>query len=78
VASRYSNYDRFGNTTNSKFSLTWKPIDDLLVRGTYANGFRAPTLEDTFGGGSQSFDNYTDPCDAVYGQLGNSNVATRC
>jgi len=78
VASRYSNYDRFGNTTNSKFSLTWKPIDDLLVRGTYANGFRAPTLEDTFGGGSQTFDDYTDPCDARFGQLGNSSVASRC
>jgi iron complex outermembrane receptor protein len=78
VASRYSNYDRFGNTTNNKFSLTWKPIDDLLVRGTYANGFRAPTLEDTFGGGSQSFDDYTDPCDARFGQLGNANVAARC
>jgi len=78
VASRYSNYDRFGNTTNSKFSLTWKPIDDLLVRGTYANGFRAPTLEDTFGGGSQTFDDYTDPCDARFGQLGTASVAQRC
>ncbi len=78
VASRYSDYDRFGDTTNNKFSMTWKPIDDLLVRGTYATGFRAPTLEDTFGGGSQSFDDYTDPCDAVYGSTGNASVAARC
>ena len=78
VAGRYSNYDRFGSTTNTKYSFTWKPIDDLLVRGTYAHGFRAPTLDDTFGGGSQTFDNYTDPCDAVYGLTGNAGVAARC
>jgi len=78
VASRYSDFDRFGHTLNSKFSLTWKPIDDLLVRGTYGEGFRAPTLDDTFGGGSQTFDYFTDPCDAQFGQLGNASVAARC
>ncbi|MBO9827462.1 TonB-dependent receptor [Xanthomonas sp. A2111] len=78
VASRYSDYDRFGNTTNSKFSLTWKPVEDLLVRGTYGKGFRAPTLDDTFGGGSQSFDPFTDPCDARFGQLSTPAVAARC
>lgn len=78
VASRYSDFDRFGNTLNSKFSLTWRPIDDLLVRGTYGEGFRAPTLDDTFGGGSQTFDYFTDPCDAQFGQQGNASVAARC
>ncbi|TJW92147.1 TonB-dependent receptor domain-containing protein, partial [Neisseria gonorrhoeae] len=78
VASRYSDYDKFGNTINSKFSVTWKPIDDLLVRATYGEGFRAPTLSDTFGGGSQTFDNFTDPCDAVFGQRSNGAVAARC
>ncbi|KAF1014677.1 MAG: Vitamin B12 transporter BtuB [Stenotrophomonas maltophilia] len=78
VASRYSDYDKFGHTLNSKFSLTWKPIDDLLVRATYGEGFRAPTLSDTFGGGSQTFDVYTDPCDAQFGQTANAAVAARC
>ena len=36
VASRYSDYDNFGTTTNSKASVKWKPIDDLLVRGLAA------------------------------------------
>ncbi|WMR44991.1 TonB-dependent receptor plug domain-containing protein, partial [Stenotrophomonas maltophilia] len=78
IASRYSDYDKFGNTVNSKFSVTWKPIDDLLVRATYGEGFRAPTLDDTFGGGSQTFDKFTDPCDAVFGQRSNPAVAARC
>ncbi|AMJ56160.1 MULTISPECIES: TonB-dependent receptor [Stenotrophomonas] len=78
VASRYSDFDKFGDTINSKFSLTWRPINDLLVRGTYGEGFRAPTMDDTFGGGSQTFDKFTDPCDAQFGMLSDARVAARC
>lgn len=67
LASRYSDYDNFGNTVNSKFGFKWKPIDSLLVRGTWAEGFRAPTIADLYGGLSQSFENYTDPCDTSFG-----------
>lgn len=79
LATRYSDYSNFGDTTNSKFSFMWKPIKDLLARGTIAQGFRAPTLADTFGGGSQSYDTYLDPCDTVYGSVkGNAAVQARC
>jgi iron complex outermembrane receptor protein len=79
IASRYSDYSNFGSTHNSKASLMWKPIRDLLARGTYAQGFRAPTLSDTFGGGSQSYDSYLDACDSLYGEAAkNSAVAARC
>lgn len=79
VASRYSNYSNFGSTTNNKYSFMWKPIEDVLVRGTYAEGFRAPTIGDISGGGSQSFDTYIDPCDTKYGVAAtNSAVAARC
>ncbi|VXB37940.1 TonB-dependent receptor [Luteimonas sp. 9C] len=67
LASRYSDYDTFGDTTNSKAGFTWKPIESLLVRGTWSQGFRAPTISDLFGGESQSFEFYADPCDSVYG-----------
>ncbi|MFL6588406.1 MAG: TonB-dependent receptor domain-containing protein [Luteimonas sp.] len=68
VASRYSDYDTFGDTTNSKAGFTWRPIQDLLVRGTWSEGFRAPTIGNLYGGGSQTFtNNFVDPCDSVYG-----------
>ena len=79
LASRYSDYDNFGSTTNSKVSVMWKPVDDLLVRGTWAEGFRAPALGDTFGGGGQSFDSYLDPCDSRWGLAARDPaVAQRC
>ena len=79
LATRHSDYSNFGKTNNSKASFMWKPISDLLARGTVAEGFRAPTLGDTFGGGSQSFDTYLDACDSVNGEAArNPAVAARC
>lgn len=76
LATRYSDYSNFGNTTNSKASFMWKPVKDVLTRGTVAQGFRAPTLGDTFGGGSQSYDSYLDPCDSSLGAAA-TNAATK-
>jgi iron complex outermembrane recepter protein len=76
VASRYSDYDTFGKTTNNKFGLKWKPIDSLLLRATLADGFRAPTINDLYGGGSQNFAFFTDPCDTNFGSS-RTNATTR-
>ncbi|MEN5060182.1 TonB-dependent receptor [Luteimonas sp. TWI1416] len=79
LASRYSDYDVFGNTTNSKASFRWRPIEDLLVRGTWAQGFRAPSVSDLYGGVGQTFDYYVDPCDTVRGVAANNpDVYARC
>jgi len=79
VAGRYSDYSSFGNTFNSKIGLRWKPVDDVLVRGTYATGFRAPTVSDLYGGTSETFDSLTDPCDSSFGAARlNPTVAGRC
>ena len=64
VAARTSDYSNFGETTNAKFGLKWKPIDDLLIRGTFAEGFRAPTISELFLGNSDSFPSLADPCSA--------------
>lgn len=80
AASRYSDFDTFGDTNNSKFGFKWKPIDSLLVRGTWAEGFRAPTISDLYASGSQTFTTgYHDPCDTVYGASATSaTVRARC
>jgi iron complex outermembrane receptor protein len=78
VATRHSVYSNFGTANNSKGSFMWKPAKDLLARGTIAQGFRAPTVGDTFGGGEQTYDTYVDPCDSAYGQRGNPAVDARC
>ncbi|WP_342316089.1 TonB-dependent receptor [Lysobacter sp. FW306-1B-D06B] len=78
LATRYSDFSNFGNTLNSKFGFRWKPIDDLMVRGNWSEGFRAPTINNLYAGNQDSFESYDDPCDARTGQLGNPQVAARC
>jgi iron complex outermembrane receptor protein len=79
LATRHSDYSNFGVTNNSKASFMYKPVKDVLFRGTWAEGFRAPTIGDTFGGGSQSFDTFLDPCDTRFGEAATSGaVQARC
>ena len=83
VASRYSDYSTFGSTTNSKFGFDWQVIDDLKFRGTYAEGFRAPSIGELFGTFARFDATLTDPCNNATGQraincaaLGVPNPAT--
>jgi iron complex outermembrane recepter protein len=78
VAHRFSHYSNFGDTNNNQYKLSWKPIDDLLVRASYGTGFRAPSIANLYGGTMQSFTTFTDPCDVTYGLTGNPTVAARC
>jgi iron complex outermembrane receptor protein len=47
LAIRHDNYSDFGSTTNPKVGVTWKPMDDLQLRGSYGTSFRAPTQAET-------------------------------
>ncbi|MBR9783276.1 MAG: TonB-dependent receptor [Gammaproteobacteria bacterium] len=62
LATRYSDYSNFGDTTNSKIGLKWRINEDLLVRGTWSEAFRAPSLTELFRGAADAFPALTDPC----------------
>jgi iron complex outermembrane receptor protein len=62
IAARYSDYSDFGTTRNPRLSLRWRPVAQLLVRSTWARGFRAPTLRELHLTEQQSADFLTDPC----------------
>ncbi|MEQ1437969.1 TonB-dependent receptor [Fontimonas sp. SYSU GA230001] len=62
LAGRYSHYPRIGAVTTGKAGLRWQPIDDLLLRGTYSTGFRAPNVGELYLGAAQSYDPLSDPC----------------
>lgn len=62
VATRWSDYSRFGGTANSQWALRWKPADDLLFRASYIQGFRAPSVLDLFQGLVATGEGTADPC----------------
>jgi len=49
LALRYSDYSTFGGATTGKVGFRWQPADDLVLRGTYSQGFRAPNLGELYG-----------------------------
>ena len=61
AAVRYSDYSTFGGVTTGKAGFRWQPIEDLVVRGTYSQGFRAPNLGELYGL-TQFGPTVTDPC----------------
>ena len=63
LAGRFDDYSDFGNTFNPKIGLRWQPIQQVLLRGSYNTGFRAPTLYEIYQPPSLTFttDNYDDP-----------------
>lgn len=77
AATRYSKYSNFGNTTNNKFGFRWKPIDDLMVRGNWSEGFRAPSINDLYAGDADSFETFVDPCSTHSGRRVGA-IADRC
>lgn len=62
LATRYSDYSNFGDTTNSKVGVKWRINDEFMLRGTFSEAFRAPSLTELFRGNSDSFPSLTDPC----------------
>jgi iron complex outermembrane receptor protein len=49
AAVRWSDYSTFGSATTGKVGFRWQPIEDLVLRGTYSQGFRAPNLGELYG-----------------------------
>lgn len=52
VAGRYDSYNDVGSKFSPRVALEFRPIDSLLVRGSWGKGFRAPTLPDMYGDSS--------------------------
>ena len=69
LGDRYSKYSTFGSTNNWKVAVEWKPIDDLLLRGTVASRcFALRPSRDVFGAPVSSAPLLSaDPCDHITG-----------
>ena len=60
IAGRYDDYNDFGEEFSPQVSVRWRPIDQLTVRASWGEGFKAPNLGDIGQELSQSFEFVTD------------------
>ena len=63
LATRYSDYSTFGDTTNSEFGAQYTLNDMVTLRGTFSESFRAPSVPDLYGGTFLSYPTADDACD---------------
>ena len=79
-AVRYSDFSTFGDNTTLTGSALWKPVPDLLLRGSYAESYRAATIGELYGAQSRFDQPLDDPCTSAAGGLfaGNATVRANC
>jgi iron complex outermembrane receptor protein len=82
-AVRFSDYSRgIGSTTTFKAGANWKPIPDLRLRASWAEGFRAPQIGELDGSASRFDQQLSDPCSndstASQNYLNNAAVRANC
>lgn len=78
-AVRWSDYSTSGSTTTLKGGVNWKPVNDLRLRASYAEGFRAPSIGELFGTQSRFDQTINDPCSTstTAGQNWNNNATIK-
>ncbi|WP_343617266.1 TonB-dependent receptor [Novosphingobium sp.] len=62
LASRFSDYSTVGSKVTMKAGFGYRPIQDILLRGTYSQGFRAPSLLELYQGARATNFQGIDPC----------------
>jgi iron complex outermembrane recepter protein len=60
AALRYDRYSDFGNSLTPKLAAAWSPLSNLKLRGSYARGFRAPSLTEITRSSTSGFFNGVD------------------
>jgi iron complex outermembrane receptor protein len=73
-AARYDDYNDFGTTVNPSLGAGWRPIDSLLLRGSWGKGFRAPSMSELYSSTSQSFNGAIDTTRCAANPLGDPNT----
>ncbi|MEZ5473295.1 MAG: TonB-dependent receptor [Marinicella sp.] len=60
LSARYDDYDDFGDELSPAVNFRWQPVENLVVRASYSEGFKAPDLTNIHSARSPSFNNVQD------------------
>jgi iron complex outermembrane recepter protein len=71
LAGRFDHYSDFGNAFSPKIEVKWTPIRQFALRGTFSEGFRAPSFAEAHTGAVGGFEtlnlnNPGDPIETAY------------
>lgn len=57
-----SGVEKGTSTHTGRVQIRWQPVEDLVLRGSWAQGFRAPSINDLYNSGGASYNVLQDPC----------------
>ena len=69
VAGRFDDYSDYGSDFSPKLAARWQPLDNLTLRGSWGQGFRAPGLDVLTQAPSFSADPVRDPQTCLWAGL---------
>jgi len=70
---RYDDFSTIGDTTNFMANMRWQPLEGVLIRGSYAEVFREPTITELFSPQGDSFPSFLDNCRSSASVVGASD-----
>ena len=72
AALRYDRYDDFGGNLSPQLTVEYRPLSELLVRGSISSVFRAPDMHRVYGDATKGFSTVIDfkQCQALGGTPG--------
>ena len=62
LSARFTDDEFYGGAWTGAAKVGWRPIDSLLIRGTFGTSYRAPNLRELFLRAQSSFPTVADPC----------------
>ena len=78
AAVRVSDYSTMGTNWTFQSGLTYAPVPDLRLRGTYARAVRAPNIDELFAPQNATFAVVQDPCSIANLASGSAFRAANC
>jgi len=78
LAGRWFDYSTSGGDSTYKAGLNWRPHEDVLLRGSWGQGFRAPSIGELFGSASRFDQELNDPCSSFNTSGVSATVKANC
>lgn len=80
IGIRHQDFSLFGSSTKADFKVEYRPVKDVLLRGTFSQVLRVPTVSDIASAPVNSSVTFNDPCTGITQANinANANLAKAC
>jgi iron complex outermembrane receptor protein len=78
AAGRWFDYSTSGSDSTYKLGLLWRPVEEVLLRGSWGQGYRGASIGELFGSASRFDQEIVDPCSNFNNNGASPTVIANC